>query len=247
MNTNLWIREQSINPNARLRLFCFPYAGGAAPIFRTWDQHLPASINVCPVHLPGRATRIREKPFTNLENLVQAFLPSLQPCLDKPFAIFGHSMGSLIAYEVTKQLHQQGNLMPTYLLVSGRRAPYLPDPEMQLHTLPNDELFLKELRHRYDNVPDAIFDDAELRALFLPLLRADFTLVETYQSSKEALLPCPIIAFGGQSDSRASQAELMAWKELTQSDFDVHLFPGGHFYLNEQAPSLLQIINGYLS
>ncbi|MCB0065092.1 MAG: thioesterase [Caldilineaceae bacterium] len=234
-----WLRISQPNPTAQLRLFCFPYAGGAASIYRTWQQHLPPTIEVCAVQLPGRENRIRETPFTDAGTLVQALVPNLVPYLDKPFALFGHSMGSLIAYELAQLLHQEFQRIPTHLLVSGRRAPFLPDPDPLLHALPTDQLFLTALQRRYNNIPAVIFEDAELRDLFVPLLRADFTLVETYQHQERAPLPCPIVAFGGNADVRATEAELRAWQPLTQNTFELHLFPGGHFYLNDQVQPLL--------
>ncbi|MEZ4664708.1 MAG: alpha/beta fold hydrolase [Caldilineaceae bacterium] len=245
--TNLWLRISRPKPQARLRLFCFPYAGGAASIYRTWHQHLPADIEVCAVQLPGRENRIREQPFTDLGELVQALLPNLLPYLDKPFALFGHSMGTLIVYELVQQLRQQMGRTPTHLFVSGRRAPFLPNPDAPLHALPADDLFLTELQRRYNNVPAVMFEEADLRDLFVPLLRADFTLVERYQWREAIPLPCPIVALGGESDSHASRADLMAWQELTQSNFSLHLLPGGHFYLNEQTSALIAHISEYFS
>lgn len=241
-----WFRISHPRPQARLRLFCFPYAGGAASVYRTWPQQLPAEIELCAVQLPGRENRIREAPFSDAQELSQALLPALLPYLDKPFALFGHSMGSLLAHEVAQQLVQMGR-SPAYLLVSGRRAPWLPDPENLLHTLATDEAFLTELQRRYNNLPDVIFTDPELRELFVPLLRADFTLVERYYCAGPTPLPCPIVAFGGADDARTSQAELLAWRESTGADFALHLFPGGHFYLNEQSAPLLTTIVTYLA
>ncbi|MCB0063644.1 MAG: thioesterase [Caldilineaceae bacterium] len=235
------------NSNARLRLFCFPYAGGAASIYRTWHQYLPADIEVCAVQLPGRENRIRERPFTDTNALVQALLPHLQPYLDRPFALFGHSMGTIIAYELAQQLQQQRQQPPFRLLVSARRAPFLPEPEALVHLLPTDAQFLAELQRRYNNIPAMIFEDAELRELFVPLLRADFTLVETYQHSDRPPLRCPIIAFGGAADERASATELRAWQHVTQSTFALHCLPGGHFYLNDQTQPLLALITAVLT
>lgn len=244
--TNPWLRISNPRPQARRRLFCFPYAGGAASIYRTWHQYLPPEIELCAVQLPGRENRIKEAPFTNVTQLVQTLIPHLLPALDKPFALFGHSMGSLIAYELAQQLQAQGQT-PTHLLVSGRRAPMLPDPEGPLHPLTNDAAFLAELQRRYNNLPAVLFADAELRTLFLPLLRADLTLVGSYQSTVQTPLPCPLIAFGGEADPRASHAELLAWQQLTQADFALQFFPGAHFYLNEQAQPLVTAIAGYLT
>ena len=242
-----WLRIRQPNSNIRLRLFCFPYAGGAASIYRTWHQHLPTYIQVCAVQLPGRENRIRERPFTKMGELVQALMPSLLPYLDKPFALFGHSMGSVIVYELAQQVRQQTGQTPTHLFVSARRAPFLPNPEAPIHALPTDELFLAELQRRYNNVPAALFQDAELRDLFVPLLRADFKLVERYQYKKTTPLSCPIVAFGGESDGYATRAELMAWQELTHDKYALHLLPGGHFYLNAHTQALLTYITEYLS
>ena len=187
---NPWLRISQPKLQARLRLFCFPYAGGAASIYRIWHQHLPADIEVCAVQLPGRENRIREHPYTNLVEGVQTLLPNLLPSLDKPFALFGHSMGALIAYELAQQLQSYGQT-PTHLLVSGRRAPMLPEPEALIHTLPSSAAFLNALQRRYNNLPALIFDDAELRELFVPLLRADLMLVETYQTILRAEFRLP--------------------------------------------------------
>ncbi|MEZ4681370.1 MAG: alpha/beta fold hydrolase [Caldilineaceae bacterium] len=241
-----WLHISQPNPHARLRLFCFPYAGGAASIYRLWHQHLPAEIEVCAVQLPGRENRIREQPFTDVDGVIQALIPNLLPYLDKPFAFFGHSMGTIIAYELAQQLPQHHARMPTHLLVSGRRAPFLPDPEPQLHSYPTDEGFLKLLQQRYNNIPDLILQDEELRKLFVPLLRADFTLVETYQYRAGPRLSCPIVAYGGTEDERASKDDLMAWQTLTESTSALHRLPGGHFYLKDQANALLTIVANYL-
>ena len=241
-----WLRVHQPRANPRLRLFCLPYAGGTASLYRTWHQHLPEEIEVCAVQLPGRENRFREQPFSNLAKLVQMLLPNLLPHLDKPFALFGHSMGALIAYELAQQL-QMGRHMPTHLIVSGRRSPILPDPAPPLHTLPGDDAFLAGLQRRYNNLPALMLSDAAFRDLFTPLLRADMTLVETYTYTSRPPLTCPLLALGGEEDANTSQAELRAWQSLTSADFAVQRFPGGHFYLNEQTQPLLSTLASYLA
>lgn len=243
---NPWLHINQPRPQARLRLFCFPYAGGAASIYRTWPQYLPNTIEVCAVQLPGRENRFREGLYTNLVELVRMLRLNLLPYLDKPFALFGHSMGALLAYEFAQQLQQHGH-RPTHIVVSGRRAPTLPEPESLLHTLASDDEFLAELQRRYNNVPVMVREDPEMRDLFAPLLRADLTLVETYTCTTFTPLRCPLIACGGTSDPRVSLAELQAWQTLTQADFALHRFLGAHFYLNEQVQPLLATIAGYLA
>ncbi|HRW10315.1 MAG TPA: alpha/beta fold hydrolase [Caldilineaceae bacterium] len=245
--TNRWLQVLPHNSAARLRLFCFPYAGGAASIYRQWQHYLPTTTEVCAVQLPGREQRIREQAFATMELLVEALLPNLLPHLDRPFALFGHSMGSLIAYALAQQLQQQYQLTPTHLLVSGRRAPFLPAPESPLHTLTDDKAFLTEIQQRYKNLPAVIFADAELRGLFVPLLRADFALVERYRSQDEPPLACPIVAFGGEADPHATALDLQAWQQLTSRAFALHRLPGDHFYLNQEGPALVTLIAAILS
>jgi surfactin synthase thioesterase subunit len=164
-------------------------------------------------------------------------------------------MGALIAYEFAQQLARhpewsgsgvEGGRAPVCLFISGRRAPFLLERGELLHTLPTDEIFLAELQRRYNNIPGRIFEDAELRALFAPLLRADLTLAETYQCSARTPLGCPIVALGGDADPIVAPAELQSWQTLTQAKFESHLFHGGHLYLNEQTQPLLATIAGYL-
>lgn len=241
MTQQLWLRRLRPQPQARLRLFCFHYAGGSASLYRTWPALLAASqpaIDVCAVQLPGRENRLREAPFTQMAALIRTLLPVLRPELDRPFVLFGHSMGALIVYELAQALRHTGGPLPAHLFVSGRRAPSLPDPLLPIHGLPTDDM-LRAIGQRYGNLPELVMQDAELKAIYAPLLQADFTLVETYQPSTLTPLPCPVTALGGDADPFATEAELQAWRPLTQSPFDLHLLPGGHFYLQEQTDALL--------
>lgn len=241
MTQQLWLRRLRPQPQARLRLFCFHYAGGSASLYRTWPALLAASqpaIDVCAVQLPGRENRLREAPFTQMAALIRTLLPVLRPELDRPFVLFGHSMGALIVYELAQALRHTGGPLPAHLFVSGRRAPSLPDPLLPIHGLPTDDM-LRAIGQRYGNLPELVMQDAELKAIYAPLLQADFTLVETYQPSTLTPLPCPVTALGGDADPFATEAELQAWRPLTQRPFDLHLLPGGHFYLQEQTDALL--------
>lgn len=237
-----WFRIAAPRQSARIRLFCFPYAGGAASIFRDWQKHLPPEIELWAVQLPGRETRIRERPFSNARDLAREMIPAILPNLDHPFAFFGHSMGALIAFELAWQLTHVHGRVPNCLLVSGRRSPTLPEPDPLLHTLASDQTFLQAIRARYNNLPDILFADREIRDLYLPLLRADFTLAETYQPAHHTPLPCPIFAFGGEEDTRASGDALKAWRDLTSGEFAVHMFPGGHFYFKDHLAPLLDAV-----
>jgi medium-chain acyl-[acyl-carrier-protein] hydrolase len=234
-------------PNARIRLFCFPYAGGGASIFRTWPAEFSQTVEACSVRFPGRESRIREAPFAQLAPLVEALAEVLLPYLDKPFAFFGHSMGALVGFELARLLRRrpvpaEGRaLSPARLFVSGRNAPHTPDGNPPLHALPEAE-FLEELR-RLNGIPGEAFSYPELIQLMLPTLRADFTVCETYAYSIEPPLDCPISAFGGLGDSRVSQDNLQAWRDQTSADFSLQMFPGDHFFLHTAQSLLLRTLN----
>ncbi|NEP09470.1 MAG: thioesterase [Symploca sp. SIO2C1] len=238
---NLWIKCPQPNPQANLRLFCLPYAGGGASIFHLWHRELPSNVELCPIELPGRENRIKEKPIDNLEILTEKLVEVLLQHLDKPFALFGHSMGALIVYELARKL-QQKNVSPAYLFVSGRQAPNEPEFYPPFYFLPDAE-FIERLTKIYPNIPDAVLKEEELMQLFLPVLRADMTLAQTYSSSQVEPLDCPIFALGSLEDEEASYERLVSWREYTRSSFSVQTFPGGHFYLNENRQPLLQFIS----
>jgi medium-chain acyl-[acyl-carrier-protein] hydrolase len=238
LTTSPWLTCS--NRQASLRLFCFPYAGGGANIFRTWQDNLPPTVEVCPVQLPGREKRLLEPPFTNLRLLVEAARRALLPYLDRPFAFFGHSMGATISFELARSLYQEQNLNPVHLFVSGRRAPQLPETHALTYDLPQKE-FLEELR-RLKGTPAEILEHPELMELMLPLLRADFELVQTYHYLAGPPQRCPITAFGGLHDEEVSRADLEAWREQTTTAFSLHMLPGDHFFLHTAQPPLLKTL-----
>lgn len=243
MPTSLVTRPQ-INHRARLRLFCFPYAGGSSFTYRPWMADLPQTVELCPIELPGRGTQIKSPALTQLKPLVKAIAHHLQPYLDKPFAFFGHSLGGIVAFETVRLLRRDYGLTPVYLFVSGSRAPHLPSKAAPIHDLPEDE-FIAELR-RLNGTPEAVFQNLELMELLLPILRTDFALLETYAYVPEAKLECPIAAFGGWQDSEVSQADLAAWQEQGSAHFSLEMFSGDHFFLHSAQSLLLKSISDKL-
>jgi medium-chain acyl-[acyl-carrier-protein] hydrolase len=237
-----WIVQSAKRTDAALRLFCFPYAGGGASVFRGWPVTLSPQIDVCPIQLPGHENRLREKPFDNVFTLVKALADALQPELGTPFALFGHSMGAVIGFELARHLRREYGLAPCHLFVSGRRAPHLADPGPPLHRLPAPA-FIEGLRQRYNGIPAVILQDEELMRLFLPVLRADVTLLETYQYMDDDLLDCPISAYGGLRDSRAGAEAMEAWQAQTRGAFSLRMFLGGHFFLQTDRELVLQTLN----
>lgn len=245
ITNDCWVMCPKPNPQANLRLFCFPYAGGGALSFRTWPNGLPTTIEVCAVELPGRGTRMRLAPFTRLDPLVEAIAQALLPYLNKPFAFFGHSMGGLVSFELARLLRREYGLLPVQLFVSGRGAPQVPDLDPPIHALP-EPAFLDELR-RYNGTPEAVLENKELMQLLLPILRADFAVLETYVYATEPPLGCPITAFGGLQDCKVSCDDIEAWRNQTSTSFSLQMLPGDHFFLNSAQALLLQSLTRQLT
>lgn len=236
MASDPWISQPRRDHRARLRLFCFPYAGGGASLFRTWPQELGPEIELCAVQLPGRENRLGESLYTRLAPLVEAAAEALRPYLDLPFAFFGHSMGALISFELARCLRDQGQGGPFHLCLSGCRAAQLPDPGPPIHELPEGE-FVAELR-RLSGTPNAVLEHAELMQLLMPVLRADFAVCETYLYQPGDPLSCGISAFGGLGDEDIRPDEIAAWKAQTRGAFTVRMVPGGHLFLHS-VPQLI--------
>lgn len=235
-----WLAVRKINPHATLRLFCFPYAGGAASIYRAWSKSLPESIDVCPVQLPGRGGRIGEPPFTRVQPLVEALAEALLSCFEKPFALFGHSMGAIISFELARLLQRKHQLRPTRLFVSARRPPQIIDKERHTYDLPEPE-FIEELK-RLNGTPREALEHPELMMMMMPLLRADFELCQTYEYTPGPPLDCPISAYGGLQDPDVRREHLEAWSEHTTSSYSLRMFPSDHFFLHSSAPLLMRVL-----
>lgn len=233
------------NSERRLSLFCFPYAGGGASIYREWAADLPPSIEVCPIQLPGRENRWNETPFTSLSSLVEDLATILLPMFKLPFVFFGHSMGALISFELARALRRKTHKAPIHLFISSARAPQIPDPDSPIHQLPDAE-FIKELQ-RLNGIPEMVLQDAELMHLVLPTLRADITLCETYEYFPDESLSCPITAYGGQLDKKVQREHLAGWSAQTSGAFTFRSFPGDHFYLTSARKLLLRAVSAELS
>ena len=236
-----WITCPKPNPQAWLRLLCFPYAGGGASTFRTWSDNLPPEIEVCPVQIPGRESRLTEAPFTRLSSLVERLAEVLHPHVNMPFAFFGHSMGALISFELARQLRRQGEVSPMHLLVSSRRAPQIYNPASFTHGVP-ESVFLEHL-YRLKGTSDVVLQNTDLMRLLLPTLRADRALGETYAYVTEPPLNCPISVFGGLQDSGVRKDELADWREQTCRACTLQMFPGDHFFLHSTKTLLLQAVS----
>ena len=236
-----WLFCPQPNPRANLRLFCFLYAGGNATIFRNWHERLPANVEVCAVQLPGRGRRLNENPFASVTSVVRPVSDALVLYCVKPFAFFGHSMGALLSFEITRQFRREGRRLPEHLFLSGRRAPHIPSEEAPTYDLPTEE-FLQSLQ-KLNGTPAEVLAQPELIQLMLPLLRADFELCETYEYVSESPLDCAFSVYGGLRDPGVRKKDLEAWREQTTSSFSLRMVPGDHFFLNESATVLLGLLS----
>ena len=241
---NYWIAYAKTNPDVKLRLFCFPYAGGSAAVFRNWQSSLPQTIQVCPVEFPGRGSRLMEAPFEDIAALVKAMVPEIQPLLNLPFAFFGHSLGALVSFELSRFLRQKNNKAPIHLFVSGRQAPPIPALS-PMYALSEPDL-LSELR-RLGGTPKAVLESVEMIQILLPMVRADLKIDETYNYKTSEPFDFPITVFGGSEDPETSKEDLEAWKEHTKGEFSLQMFPGNHFFINTAQQLLLESISSYIA
>lgn len=233
-----WITCPRPTPEAALRLFCFPFAGGGASAFRSWGGALGSTVEVCPVQLPGREERYNEAAIGSLAGLAHAVVREMGPYLDKPYALFGHSMGALLAYEVAQTLAEQGAPSPERLLLSSYPAPHRPVTRAPIHGLP-DSAFIEEMR-QLDGTPEAVLREPELLAFVLPILRADFRACETYRYAERAPLGVPLTIYGGDADREVTGDELSHWRAQTLAGFRQRMFPGHHFFIQSARESLLE-------
>jgi medium-chain acyl-[acyl-carrier-protein] hydrolase len=243
--TNPWLVRFETLPTAAMRLFCFPYAGGSAHAFADWTESLPGQIEVLGVQLPGRGARMFQPAYTSLTSLVRDLSGPLLPLLDKPYAFFGHSMGTVIAFELARCFRARGVPRPIHLFLSGSVNPRYRERTKFRSTF-TDEQLTEELKS-FNGAVTAVFNDSELMRIMLPTIRADFKLCETYVYQPSQPLETPITAFGGLDDPEVPQERLQFWQEETKARFSLHLFPGGHFYLHSARAALLEVLEKELA
>ncbi|WP_086558589.1 thioesterase II family protein [Streptomyces africanus] len=231
-----WFVRYSAADAPVVRLFCFPYAGGGGSVFRTWSEGLPAGVELWAAQLPGRESRVTEPALRQLDPLVESLYEAVLPRLDLPYAFFGHSMGALVAFELTRRLRRAGAPQPSRLLLAAFRAPQLPNPNIRIHHMP-DEVLRTVLRK--EGTPPEVLDNGELMRALLPMLRADFELCDTYRYRDEPPLPMPVSVFGGDQDVRVSRSDLDMWRSQAGGKFRLVMLPGSHFFLHSSQDLLL--------
>jgi len=234
-----WLPFSRHHPRVGLPLFCLPYAGGGAAAFRQWREALSPAIDPLAVEFPGRGSRLRDAPFRRVDDIATAAVQALEAEWQRPYALFGHSLGAFVAFEMTRLLQRDGT-PPVHLFVSGSRAPHLPPPADPAYRL--DGAALRERLTEWGGLADSVLDEPELFAILEPGLRADLEAAETYQCSSVDDLRVPITAFGGIDDHLALPDAVAQWSGHTSAHFAVRVLAGGHFFVRDSRPQLLDII-----
>lgn len=232
-------------PQARMRLFCFPYAGGSAFNFTPWRAALDPSIEICAVQLPGRGARISDRPISSMPALLKMMAPAITQHSPLPFVFFGHSVGALIAFELARYLRLHGVGGPDHLFMSGCQAPQYRSPTRKLHELP-DAAFLDELRS-YNGTPAEVLENRELMELMLPTIRADFALAEDYVYRSGPQLQVPVSVFAGKDDDNKAPGQVDGWTRETANDCRITWFEGGHFFVNTARDAVIRQLNAELA
>lgn len=242
MTDDLWVRRFHPAPNAPARLLCLPHAGGSASYFFPVSRALAPRVEVLAIQYPGRQDRRAEPGLDSIEALTDAVHRAIQPWLDKPITLFGHSMGASVAFELARRLEADG-VRPTGLFASGRRAPSRVRDE-GVHLLDDDQL-IADVRALAGTDASLLGDDEVLR-MVLPAIRTDYRAAETYRYQPGPLLNCPVTALTGDADPKATVDEAGAWREHTTGAFELKVFPGGHFFLNAVVPDILALISAHI-
>ncbi|MEE1790661.1 alpha/beta fold hydrolase [Streptomyces sp. BE308] len=246
-NGNQWFRTYRRAGKVRARMVCFPHAGGTATLFHRWPGRLPADVELLATQYPGRQERFAEPCVETMAELADRITDALEPVVTGarklPVVLFGHSLGSAVAYEVARRLDERHGVVPARVIVSGRGAPHT-ERGGTLHTL-DDERLIASAR-RLGDMASSVYDDPDLRPLLLPSLRGDFRLIESYRPRDTTPLRAPVTAVGGDRDPGCQVTELESWSSLTTAGFESRVFPGDHFYLVPKEAELLTFIGDRL-
>ncbi|GAA3728889.1 alpha/beta fold hydrolase [Plantactinospora mayteni] len=240
MLSTAWLRRCGGSDRPGLRLICLPYAGAGAAVFREWRLPDELGADVWAVQLPGRESRFREPAPRRVQPVVDALAGELHPLLDRPYALFGHSMGALLAFELCRRLRRDGAPQPVRLLVSAYRAPHLPAWRPAVSTLPQPQL-LTRLAEMAGQSRSAVMDPDLLTAL-TPMLRADFELCETYRYVPDDPLDMLITCFAAVDDPEVRVDEMLGWQRHSTMDSQLHPYSGGHLFLLDHRASVLSRI-----
>jgi medium-chain acyl-[acyl-carrier-protein] hydrolase len=223
----------SVNvPSIRARLYCLPHAGGTARVFQPWRKRLRADIDICALEYPGHGSRLGEPLLDTIEQMAHS-IADLMPAPRVPYALVGHSMGSLVAFETCRTLAARCAAMPSLLIACGHQGPRVPRSSPPIHDAPHDT-FVAHLR-KLGATPPELFSAPDLLDLMIPILRNDFRACETYSPRAHPPLSVPLAVYGGLGDEDTSRETLLAWRDETSGPCTVRMFPGGHFFIRDCA------------
>ena len=227
----------------KVRLFCLPYAGGTAMVYSSWKKLLDSNIELIPVELAGRGRRSKEAFYNSVNEAVDDIYRSIEDKLDGTrFAVLGHSMGSVLTYELIYKIRELKNQVPVHAFFSGRYPPHVKKDDIDCHSLPEDK-FLDELR-KVGGTPEEFFQNKDLLNLFLPIIRADYKIIETYKhQQKPTKLTTDITVFSGLEDDKVTENDLKEWHSVTDGNCEVIQFEGGHFFIFDKKKEISDIIN----
>lgn len=234
-----WLACSLPRPQARVRLVCLPYAGGGAAAFWPWSEDLGPQVEVWAVQLPGRERRFAEAPLTSMGDVVPPIADAIAARIQPPFALYGHSMGGLLALETARTLQRRGGPAPVRLFASGTRAPHLP-PIGDAHTF--DDHQLEKWLVSLGGLPEEVRADRQLLGMIMPTIRADLELCGRYEHHPQAPLTCPIVTFAGADDPLAPAEDVAGWASHTAAGFGLIVLPGDHFFLHRHRRSLTAAI-----
>lgn len=232
-------------PRPRMRLYCFPYAGGQAGMFMCWQHTLGPSVGVCGVELPGRGTRFGELPLASIDAVVEQIARALESEAEIPFALFGHSLGGLIAFELTRHLARNARRLPVHLFISACGSPSRRDTGRKLHLLPNSELLDEVVK--FDGTPRAVLENPDLLDVVLPILRADFRLADEYKYGPAPPLAVPMTVLAGLADRSVAADRIEPWAEESTASTHIVWLDGGHFFVDTHRTSVLRCVGRQLA
>jgi len=238
-----WITCPKKQPDAKIRMFCFSYAGGGASVFLNWPHSISNDIEVCIIKMPGREIRFNEPPYRRIPKLVEDLAPAILPFLDKTFIFFGHSLGAHISFYLTRHLRKYDLPCPIHMFISGARAPHLTEPiHDALHYKMEDKEFIDKLI-KLGGMAEEVLQNKEILEIVLPILRADIEMLNTMEYIDEEPLSSGMTVLYGEFDKRASREDAEAWNRHTNQGFCLKMITGKHLFINTHQAQVIELIN----